>query len=277
MVNPKDYIKDKPETSVMASTPPSMIDDLFKEFKKYQKGNADIQQKLNTIQTTVDNNTASINTHIKTYSEEIQLVNGKVNTLQDTVNNLEKTMTAMSDEVKVLKDENLKLRKRLHEAEKHKSKMYWSRRRRKRRSIIIDGIKEAPFRKTKEIVTELCLELGIELSPLTVVNMYRLGQQKADASQSRPVKVKFHSNLTKQLLYKNIFPPKDSDKWSRVSIRDDVTEETQNIQRDLRAIAASARSQGIRAQVRGKVLVIEDKRYSHGDYRTTSAWKMLRW
>ena len=44
-----------------------------------------------------------------------------------------------------------------------------------------------------------------------------------------------------------------------------MTEETQEIQRDLRCIAASARSKGHRAQVRGTALIIDDKKYSCSD------------
>ena len=77
--------------------------------------------------------------------------------------------------------------------------------------------------------------------------------------------MKFHSNLTKQTLYKNIATLKDNEKWKHISIRDDVTEQTLNIQRDLRCLAASARSQGLRAQVRGKALIVDDKRYTYED------------
>ena len=133
----------------------------------------------------------------------------------------------------------------------------------KRRNIIIDGIKEAPFHKTKNEVTFLLGELDVNVSDLTVINMYRLGRQRADDKQPWPVMVKLNSNLTKQNLDENIAKLKDNERWARISIRDDVTEETQKIQRDLRCIAASARSNGHRAQVRGRALIIEDKKYSY--------------
>ena len=87
----------------------------------------------------------------------------KVKSLQETVNNFELAMNFMSDED--LKDENLKLKKRVYESGLEEEG--------KRRNIIIDGNKEAPFHKTKEVLTELCSSLGIDLTPLTVVNMFR--------------------------------------------------------------------------------------------------------
>ena len=267
--NTKDIIEEGSPKATMAAKPAkptvTTLDDLLKEFQKNQNGNKAIQQQLNDIQTTVDSNTDTLNAHIKTYSEEIEQLNGKVTTLQNTVNTMEQALNVVGDEIKELKDENLKLRKRMYESESINQRFIGLEEEGKRWNIIIDGIKEAPFHKMKETVTELCAALGIEVSPLTVVNMYRLGQQRADAFQPRPVKVKFHSNLTKQMLYKNISSLKDEEKWSRISIRDDATEETLDIQRDLRCIAASARSQGVKAQVRGRALIIEDKRYSRED------------
>ena len=264
-VNTKEPIEEIQKETNMAAKAPVTLDDLFKEFQKNQQGNKEIQTKLNNIQTTVNSNTEALNVHIKVYEEEMQELTGKIKTLHDTVNTFEQAMNAMSDDLKDLKDENLKLRKRIYETENVNQRFMGLEEEGKRRNIIIDGIKEAPFHKTKEVVTELCSALGVELTPVTVVNMFRLGAQRADATQPRPVKVKFQSNLTKQTLYKNISSLKDDEKWARISIRDDVTEEMQDIQRDLRSIAASARSQGLKAQVRGKALILEDKRYSYED------------
>ena len=264
-VNTKETIDENTRETVMAAKPQASIDDLLKEFQKNQKGNKAIQDQLNNIQTTVTANTSSINAHIKTYDDEMREMSGKVKTLQETVNNFEQAMNLMSDDLKELKDENLQLRQRIYESENVNQRFVGIEEEGKRRNIIIDGINEAPFHKTKEAVTELCSTLGVELTLLTVVNMFRLGAQRADATQPRPVKVKFQSNLTKQILYKNISTLKEDEKWSRISTRDDVTEEVQDIQRDLRCIAASARSQGLKAQVRGKALILEDKRYTYDE------------
>ena len=72
----------------------------------------------------------------------------------------------------------------------------------------------------------LQIDLSIDMSPVTVVNIHRLGKQTTDASRPCPVKVTFFSNLTKQSLYKDISALKDNEKWNCISINDDVTDET---------------------------------------------------
>ena len=245
--------------------PTVTLDDLLIEFQKNQNGNKTIQNQLNTIKTSVDANTATLDQHIKAYTTEILTINDKITKLDDTVNNMEDKVNSVTADILELKSENLELRKRLYEAESINKRFIGSEQEGKRRNVIIDGIKEAPFHKTKSEVTDLLKELDIEVSQMTVINMYRLGQQRVDDKIPRPVMVKFNSNLTKQTLYKNIANLKDKERWSRISIRDDMTEETQEIQRDLRCLAASARSKGHKAQVRGKALIIEDKKYTYDD------------
>ena len=227
------------------------LDDLLKEIKKNQKTTETIQEQLNSIQSSVDANTATLDSHIKVYNSEVKTLNEKIKLLDNTVNTLDEKYNAVTVDMKELKQENTDLRKRMYEAEGITQRFIGLEQEAKRRNIIIDGIKEAPFHKTKSEVASLLGELDIEASNVTVVNMYRLGKLRADKKQPRPVMVKLQSNMTKQTLYKNIANLKDNEKWARISIRDDVSEETQDIQRDLRCIAASARSKGHRAQVRG--------------------------
>ena len=114
-------------------------------------------------------------------------------------------------------------------------------------------------------MTELLTDLGIDITPMTVVNQRRLGKQSPDATRPRPIKVLFLSNLTKQSLFKNISQLKNNEKWKRVSINDDVTDKTRNVQRDIRCLVASAKAKCLKAELKGKAIVLEGQRYSYNE------------
>ena len=249
------------KVSNMADEKEPSLRDLLKEFKKNQEGNEKIQTQLNNIQTSVDTNTTTLQEHMKKYDSEIKEINSTLQNLQTTVTTLTDRIDTFTTEAEESKEENKLLRQRLHEVENIGQRFLRQEDDCKRRNIVI----EKSFQKTKEEITELLTDLGIEMSPLTVINLHRLGKQVEGATYHRPVKVLFLSNLTKQLLFKNISNLKDNEKWKKVTINDDVTEEVKNIQRDLRCLAASARAKGLKAQQRGKVLVLEGQRYMYNE------------
>ena len=213
----------------------------------------------------MNSNTNTLQTHITKYEAEIKELNTKLEGLQTSVTTMNERVDIMTAEAEESKEENILLRRRLNEVENITQRFLKQEEDHKRRNIIIEGIKESSFQKTKEEITELLTDLGVEMSPLTVVNLHRLGKQTDDSSRQRPVKVLFLSNLTKQMLFKNISKLKDKEKWNKISINDDVTEDTKNIQRDLRCLAASARAKGLKAQQKGKALILEGQRYMYSE------------
>ena len=197
----------------MPDTKEPTLQDLMAEFKKNQEGNTRIQNQLNGLQTSVDTNTNTLQTHLKKYDEEIKVINESIEGLQASVNLSTDRMDAASVETKELKEDNKNLRKRLNDVENVSQKLMRQEEESKRRNIIIEGIKETSFLKTKDTVAELLTDVCIEMSPLTVVNLHRLGKQIPELTRPRPIKVIFLSNLTKQYLYKKISQLKDVDKW----------------------------------------------------------------
>ena len=249
----------------MADKKEPTIQDLLAEFKKNQEGNNKILTQLNGLQTSVDSNTSSIQCHLKKYDEEMKEVNTNLDKLRATVTTLTERMDTVTIEANELKEDNRKLRKRLNEVENVSQKFVRQEDEGRRRNIVVDGIKEASFQKTRETVTELLSDLGVEMSPYTVVNMHRLSKQSPTSPHQRPVKVIFLSNLTKQTMFKNIASLKDKEKWNRISINDDVSDSIRNKQRDLRCLAASARAKGLKAQQKGNALILEGKRYAYSE------------
>ena len=255
----------KPKSNMEGEEKEPSLRDLLLEFKKNQEGNKTIQTQLNNIQTSVNSNTSTLKDHMTKYDKEVKEFNTTLTGLTNTVTELTERMKTMEADAIEAKEEAKLLRKRLNEVENISQKFQKQDEDCKRRNIIIEGIKESSFQKTKEVVGELLTELGIEMSPVTVVNLHRLGKYTEDSTRQRPVKVLFLSNLTKQILFKNISKLKDKEKWNRITIDDDVTDDTKNIQKDLRCLAASARAKGLKAQQKGKALILEGQRYAYAE------------
>ena len=161
--------------------------------------------------------------------------------------------------------ENMLLRKRLYQVEKDTKLCLGRDDDQKRQNILVQGIPESPSKKTKTDVTELLDYLGIKVSSATVVNIHRVGPKPKSPNHIRPVKVKFSSTLSKQELFKNIAKLKDSEKWKKIGISDDLSEDKLSKQRDLRALAALARAKGQSAQQRGDFLILNEQEFSYKD------------
>ena len=129
------------------------------------------------------------------YTKEIAGLNSTIDGIKNTVKEIEEQLNTVTADYNELKEENTNLRKRVYEVEYIGQKVVRQAEEAKRRNILIDRIKEAPFQKTKEMLTELLHDLGIDMSTVTVVNIHRLGKQTTDTSRS----LSSQSNLPFQL------------------------------------------------------------------------------
>ena len=118
------------------------------------------------------------------YTKEIAGLNSTIDGIKNTVKEIEEQLNTVTADYNELKEENTNLRKRVYEVEYIGQKVVRQEEEAKRRNILIDRIKEAPFQKTKEMLTELLHDLGIDMSTVTVVNIHRLGKQTTDTSRS---------------------------------------------------------------------------------------------
>ena len=159
--------------------------------------------------------------------------------------------------------ENMLLRERVYELEKIARDLNFRDEEARRQNIIIQGILEAPYPKTKQVVSDLLAVLGVKVSSTTVNSIQRIGKMTEGKRKPRPIKVKFLSAISKQDLYRSINKLKDEEKWKFVSIGDDLTETKSSEQKDLRRIAAVAKANGIKALYRNSLLVIDDKKYTY--------------
>ena len=124
----------------------------------------------------------------------------------------------LKDQVQQADQENLLLRERVYELEKIARDLKFRDEEARRQNVIIQGIPEATYPKTKQSVTELLSSLGVKVSSATLSNIERIGKFTDGKHKPRPVKVKFLSTISKQEMYKNISKLKDNEKWGHVSI-----------------------------------------------------------
>ena len=241
------------------------IDGLLEEFKKNQEGNARIEMKLGEIDKKVDINTKNIAEHLIKYESEQKDFNAKYQKVCDRVETNDTDIKDMKERIAQADQETLALRERVYELEKMARDLNYRDEEIRRQNIIIQGIPESPYAKTKQVVTELLSVMGVKVSHLTVGNIQRIGKRNTDAKRPRPIKVKLLSTMSKQEIFKNIGKLKDEEKWQFISIGDDLTEVKASEQKDLRCLAAFAKGKGLKASYKNGSLIIDDKKYTYKD------------
>ena len=85
------------------------------------------------------------------------------------------------------------------------------------------------------------------------------------AKQARPrsIVVVFQSQAEKASLFKNLKNLKDKEEWRNVYFNDDLTEVQANEQRDLRSLAAFAKTKGFAANVRAGALWLDGRKFRY--------------
>ena len=256
---------DPKQPTTPSNLPEPSLADLFAEFKKNQAGNQRIEDKLKDIESKNTQNTKEIKEHIERYEDDISDLKAKYDSADTRLDEVDEKFDQLSIQLKELATENMLLRKRVYQLERTTKACADREEELKRQNILIQGISESPYKKTKADVTELLKFVEIDVNNTTVTSIYRIGPKPKNQNRCRPVKVKFGSTLSKQDLFKNIKKLKDSDKWKNIGINDDLSEEKLSKQRDLRALAALARTKGQTAQQRGDFLILNEQKFSYRD------------
>ena len=88
-----------------------------------------------------------------------------------------------------------------------------------------------------------------------------MGQLQNNQRKGRAIKIKFSATFFKQEIYKNISKLKGNTNWEGIIVSDVLMQEEQSQRRDLRCIAAYAKSIDIDAKVKGDKLIIDEKVY----------------
>ena len=145
--------------------------------------------------------------------------------------------------------------------------------------IVIEGVAEIDGTSSPDIVDSLFRDLKVGYDTLVCDRIYRRGKnttgtddnQKPEVQNNnkrrerrpRPIIVGFKLLSDKIQIFKHLKNLQGNEKWDRVYINDDLTECQQRQLRDLRSLAAFARGQGHKANVRSNYILVNDRRYTY--------------
>jgi hypothetical protein len=152
----------------------------------------------------------------------------------------------VKNDISMLRDENVELRKKIEAQEIGKRK----------NNLIIFDIIEHDNEKTERVVRELCSELNVTLGPDGVMEAYRLGRNKG----SRPILLKLTSfEKKKDILYQNKLQNK------KFAIMPDLTQNERENRKELKPYQDKARKDGRHAFIRGDQLIIDGQAFTIND------------
>ena len=248
-----------------------------------QKNNNDIKKQLTDMKSLITANTSKFEEYVKTNDAKITKVDSSVDSMNKQIQDLQVQLKALQSQVKSVEKGLTDANDRVENAEKemgeaandfhHKTKVFQKVEMRlnaeeeeaKRCMVLLEGIPERTKLKPREIAANLLNELEINFVESDIRAAYRLGQLQDKQKRGRTIKVKLSASYIKQEIYKNINKLKGNRSWEGVIISDVLSQQEQEQRRDLRCLAAFARSHDIEAKVKGDKLVIDGKTYKYDD------------
>ena len=131
---------------------------------------------------------------------------------------------------------------------------------------------------TASIVDDLCKDLQIGINAGSCTTIFRRGKWTGGdikknggagtdgvKPRPRPIVVVFPSSNEKAQIFRNLKLLKDKEAWKNVYLNDDLTVQQSNEQRDLRALAAYAKSRGYTSNVKAGALWIDGRKYRYDE------------
>ena len=125
-------------------------------------------------------------------------------------------------------------------------------------NLIFEELKE-----NKKQVTDLFVEIGVNVPTESIGTASRLGLVKANSRHPRHILVCFVSPFWKQEVFQNMSKAKNSPKKVCVHSQDNLHQEVIDQPRDLRCLAALVEEKAHRVSLRGGLLVIDNQRHRH--------------
>ena len=189
---------------------------------------------------------------------------------------LEEEQSVLSVGVSALKGESegVKVQLKVHGARlvEVEDKIERLERERRRNVLVIDGLPEEEREQLDVTVDKIFSDLQTGITSRACTAIFRRGKQQKvgdngrgqnETVRVRPVIVIFPSAAEKSAIFRNLRKLKDKEDWKKVFFNDNLTEKQANEQRDLRALAAYAKSKDYNASVKGGVLWIDGRHYRY--------------
>ena len=144
-------------------------------------------------------------------------------------------------------------------------------RKRRRTTLVIDGVKEKENEDIAATVGEIFTDVGVDYNTTVCVNLYRRGRKQsadrrgpgADNVQPRPIIVVFLRRTKKAQFFGKLKNLQGNDAWRDVYFNDDLTEIQEIERRDLKSLVALAKKIGKEAKIKTGAFWYEGRRYGY--------------
>ena len=196
--------------------------------------------------------------HITELQEQLKGLQSQMKNVEDDVTTTHERIDQAERDMGQAANELLNKNSLLHKVE---AKINADGEETERCSVLLEGVLEKRKRKPREIASNLLKELGINHVDSDIRVASRMGQLQNNQRKGRAIKIKFSATFFKQEIYKNISKLKGNNNWEGIIVSDVLMQEEQSQRRDLRCIAAYAKSIDIDAKVKGDKLIIDEKVY----------------
>ena len=167
---------------------------------------------------------------------------------------------------KSLKDAVIKQKSQARHFKELEDKIEQLEREKRKKTILIEGVKETPENSPENIIIDLFRDIEVERGIGDIDAFFRRGKiPEANANVSarpRPIVITFIRLSDKVLLFRNLHKLKNNMSWKNIYVNDDLTEKQMSEVRDLKAVNALARSQGANSFMKGNQLNLNGQKYN---------------
>ena len=198
--------------------------------------------------------------------------------LKDRVTKNEGEFLVQTERISALKDEmlgaNVQLKVHGTRLSDLEEKIERIERERRRNILVLDGIVEKEGENTSTIVDKAFSDLQVGFKARDCTAVFRRGKKPKGDNQEggaatnsrpreRPVIVILPSANEKAAIFRNLKHLKGNEEWKVVFFNDDYTEQQANEQRDLRALAAFAKTKGYTSNLKAGALWLDGRRFRY--------------
>lgn len=137
-------------------------------------------------------------------------------------------------------------------------------------NIRVDGKLEEDGEDLRRFIIDLAVGIGVKnMVAGDVINVYRIGaKQQNRPNRPRTIMVTFASNIIRNQFYYARTNLRGDDRLRRIYLNDDVTPLTKKHREEYRSVAELARKQGAEVRIHSDGLIIDGKKYYHGESKS---------
>ena len=246
-------LEDSVKTSAMATT----TDTIDTNDTKSSNGEIllRLESKLETVNKKIDDSIRLQEFNYEKLCEKLKIQEDKVSVANEKIEKLSKK----------LNDAEQKQGSQLRAFKELEDKIEHLEREKRKKTILIEGVKDTPENTPENIIIHLFRDIGLERGIGDIDAFYRRGKQPEANSKPRPIVVSFIRLSDKIQLFRNLHKLKNNKDWKFVYINDDLTEKQMSEVRDLKAVNALARSHGANSFMKGNQLILEGQKYNQNN------------